>query len=119
MKILVLNSGISSIKYQVFLMPEEKVICSGLVERIGLENSEIHYTSEKNKYSNSEEILNHQIGLRKVVDLILDKEIGILSSAEEIEVVGHRVVHGGDSFSQTTIITDEVKSKIKNQSCPK
>jgi acetate kinase len=114
MKILVLNSGSSSIKYQVFLMPEEKVICSGLVERIGLENSEIHYTSEKNKYSNSEEILNHQIGLRKVVDLILDKEIGILSSAEEIEVVGHRVVHGGDSFSQTTIITDEVKSKIKN-----
>jgi acetate kinase len=114
MKILVLNSGSSSIKYQVFLMPEEKVICSGLVERIGLENSEIHYTSEKNKHSNSEEILNHQIGLRKVVDLILDKEIGILSSAEEIEVVGHRVVHGGDSFSQTTIITDEVKSKIKN-----
>jgi len=113
MKILVINSGSSSIKYQLFNMPEQEVICSGLVERIGLENPEIHYKSTKDKIDRVCEIPNHKIGLEKVVKFLLDEEYGVIKSTSEIEAVGHRVVHGGSSFSNTTIVNDEVKSKIK------
>jgi acetate kinase len=113
MKILVINSGSSSIKYQLFDMPSESVLCSGLVERIGFDDAAIHYKSSENKYKEVLSILDHRTGLEKVVELILDKEIGVLKSAEEVEAVGHRVVHGGSTFSNTTIINDKVKNKIK------
>ena len=113
MKILVLNSGSSSIKYQLFTMPQQDVICSGLVERIGLSDAEIHFKSEKNKTDEVSDIPNHKIGLEKIVNLLLDEQIGVIKSTSEIEAVGHRVVHGGNSFSETTIIDEEVKDKIK------
>jgi acetate kinase len=113
MKILILNSGSSSIKFQVFDMPGEKVICSGLVERIGLKNSKIHYKSSENNIDEEMEIPNHRKGLEKITNFLLDKKVGVLKSTEEIEAVGHRVVHGGMSFSKTTIITQKVKDKIK------
>jgi len=113
MKILVINSGSSSIKYQVFKMPQEEVICSGLVERIGLSDAEIHYKSPINKIDEVLEIPNHKVGLEKIVHLLLDAEVGVLKSTSEIEAVGHRVVHGGSTFSKTTIVTKEVKDKIK------
>ena len=113
MKILVLNSGSSSIKYQLFTMPQQEVICSGLVERIGLKDAEIHYKSENNKINEVSDIPNHKIGLEKIVNLLLDKQIGVIKSTSEIEAVGHRVVHGGSSFSDTTIINKEVKDKIR------
>ncbi len=113
MKILVINSGSSSIKYQLFKMPKEEVICSGLVERIGLKNAKIHYKSASNKIDKIENIANHKVGLEKIVTLLLDKKIGVLKSTLEIEAVGHRVVHGGSSFSKTTVITKKVKDKIK------
>ncbi|WP_457609698.1 acetate/propionate family kinase [Lutibacter sp.] len=113
MKILVINSGSSSIKYQLFNMPQEEVICSGLVERIGLKDAEIHYKSIANKMDEVTDIPNHKIGLEKIVNLLLDVEIGVLKSTSEIEAVGHRVVHGGSTFSNTTIINKEVKDKIK------
>ncbi|NOR28261.1 MAG: acetate/propionate family kinase [Lutibacter sp.] len=113
MKILVINSGSSSIKYQVFKMPQEEVICSGLVERIGLSDAEIHYKSPTNKIDEVLEIPNHKVGLEKIVHLLLDAEVGVLKSTSEIEAVGHRVVHGGSTFSKTTIVTKEVKDKIK------
>ncbi len=113
MKVLVINSGSSSIKYQLFNMPEEEVICSGLVERIGLNNPEIHYKSGNDKIDRVCDIPNHKMGLEKVVKFLLDEEFGVIKSTSEIEAVGHRVVHGGSSFSNTTIINDEVKSKIK------
>ncbi|TCI91709.1 acetate/propionate family kinase [Tenacibaculum sp. M341] len=114
MKVLVINSGSSSIKYQLFNMPEEKVICSGLIERIGLEEGVVHYESETNSIKETITIKNHKIGLEKVVSLLLDDKVGVLKSTEEIEVVGHRVVHGGSAFTKTTVITEEVKTQIED-----
>lgn len=114
MKILVINSGSSSIKYQLFSMPLQEVICSGLVERIGLNDSKIHYKSDKNKIEETTEVLNHKQGLEKVVSLLLDKKIGVIQSTDEIKAVGHRVVHGGSTFTKTTEVTQEVKEKIKS-----
>jgi acetate kinase len=113
MKVLVINSGSSSIKYQLFNMPEEKVICSGLIERIGLAAGNVHYKSEKDVIEETLEIKNHKAGLEKVVSLLLDTKVGVLSSTDEIALVGHRVVHGGSTFTKTTVITDEVKQKIE------
>ena len=114
MKILVINSGSSSIKYQLFKMPEEEVVCSGLVERIGLATSIIHYKTHSNTLDKEVEIPNHKIGLEKIVNLLLDSKIGVLRFTSEIEAVGHRVVHGGSTFSKTTIIDEDVKDKIKD-----
>lgn len=117
MNIFVVNSGSSSIKYQLFQMPHEEPICTGLVERIGLENSIITHKV----FSNGEEkivrrimdIADHEAGLHEVAQLLTDAEIGVIQNPEEIEAVGHRVVHGGESFASTTIITKEVKAEIK------
>ncbi len=114
MKILVINSGSSSIKYQLFHMPQQEVICSGMVERIGLNDAEIHYKSKQNSFDEVTEISNHKIGLEKIVNLLLDPNIGVLKTTDEVESVGHRVVHGGSTFSKTTLITKEVKEKIKS-----
>ncbi|PCI07447.1 MAG: acetate kinase [Flavobacteriaceae bacterium] len=113
MKILVINSGSSSIKYQLFQMPQEKVICSGLVERIGLDNAEIHFKSDAHKSDEITNIPNHKVGLEKVVHLLLDDKNGVISSTDEINAVGHRVVHGGAAFSKTVAIDQKVKDKIK------
>lgn len=114
MKILVLNSGSSSIKYQLFNMPQEEVVCSGLVERIGLNNAQIHYSSKNNKIDEVVDIPNHKIGLETIVNLLMDDNIGVIKSTSEIEAVGHRVVHGGSDFSDTTIIDKAVKDQIKS-----
>ena len=113
MKILVINSGSSSIKYQLFEMPSENVLCSGLVERIGFEDASVHYRANGNKRKQSLPILDHRTGLEKIVEILLDHEIGVLNSTDEVEAVGHRVVHGGSTFSDTTVIDDKVKNKIK------
>jgi acetate kinase len=116
MKILVLNSGSSSIKYQLFDMPKADVICSGLVERIGIDNAQIHYKTDVTAIDKSTEIPNHRKGLELIVDLLLDDEIGVLKSKDEVEAVGHRVVHGGSAFSDTTVINQKVKAHIKKLS---
>ena len=113
MKILIINSGSSSIKFQLMDMPSESLICSGLVERIGYQFATINYKTGKTSLQHTHNIENHKQGLRKVVDLLLDPENGVITNTSEIEVVGHRVVHGGNSFSNTTIITSEVKEKIQ------
>ena len=117
MNIFVVNSGSSSIKYQLFKMPNEKPICTGLVERIGLENSVITHKLFKNgeeKVIRRQLDLNdHEAGLHEVAQLLTDPEIGVIHDPEEIDAVGHRVVHGGESFASTTVITKEVKDEIK------
>lgn len=95
-------------------MPEASVICSGLVERIGLYKSQIHYKSNHHTIDEVLEIPNHKVGLQKVVNLLLDDTVGVIKSKSEIEAVGHRVVHGGSSFSNTTIIDKAVKDQIKS-----
>tara|TARA_R110001583_G_scaffold77623_1_gene211190 strand:+ start:24907 stop:26097 length:1191 start_codon:yes stop_codon:yes gene_type:complete len=114
MKILVINSGSSSIKYQLFNMPSEEVICSGIVERIGLENPKIKYKSDNDAIERVCRIADHKVGLEKVVKFLLDDEVGVIKSTSEIDAVGHRVVHGGSEFSKTVVINTEVKAKIKD-----
>ena len=114
MKVLVLNSGSSSLKFQIIEMPSEKVLCHGLVERIGEKNSVFHYKTAYDKISEESEIPNHKIGLELVAQKMMDKKVGVIQSADEIEAVGHRVVHGGNLFSETTLINEKVKNAIKD-----
>lgn len=114
MKILVINSGSSTIKYQLFQMPEAYVVCAGLVERIGFNDSKIHFKSDFNQIDENVEIVNHRAGLEKIVNLLLDKKVGVIAATSEVDAVGHRVVHGGSTFSKTVIIDQKVKEKIKD-----
>ncbi|MFB9107393.1 acetate/propionate family kinase [Flavobacterium gyeonganense] len=116
MKILIINSGSSSIKYQLMVMPENEVICSGMIDRIGLETSNISFKTSENAIQEIVSVPTHKVGLQKVAEMLLDTEKGVIKSTSEISAVGHRVVHGGSYFSDTTIITDEVKEKIKELS---
>lgn len=113
MKIVIINSGSSSIKYQLIDMPTKEVICSGMIDRIGLETSNLTYKTNKDSLEEILPIPNHKIGLEKISKLLMDETIGVIKSTEEIEAVGHRVVHGGASFSNTVLITEEIKEKIK------
>jgi acetate kinase len=117
MNIFVINSGSSSIKYQLFKMPSDQPICSGLIERIGLENSVItHKVNLDGTEKVIELILNlhdHEAGMKEVGRLLTEPEIGVIQNPGEIEVVGHRIVHGGETLSKTTVITVEVKEEIK------
>ncbi|WP_332733597.1 acetate/propionate family kinase [Flavihumibacter sp.] len=117
MNIFVINSGSSSIKYQLFRMPQENPVCSGLVERIGLEGSSITHKTWKHGQElvtrESLTLADHQAGLHEVARLLTDPQIGVIANPEEIDAVGHRVVHGGESFKATTIISEPIKDKIK------
>lgn len=117
MNIFVVNSGSSSIKYQLFRMPSTAPLCSGLVERIGLERAKIThkiFTGPQEKVIQRElELPDHEAGLQEVGRLLTDPEIGVIRDPAEIDTVGHRVVHGGESFAATTIITEEVNEQIK------
>lgn len=113
MKIVVINSGSSSIKYQLIEMPDQKVICSGMVDRIGLETSNYTYVTDNVKVEETLPIASHKIGLEKIAKMLMDDEIGVIKSTKEIQAVGHRVVHGGSSFSAPTLITTEVKDEIR------
>ena len=117
MNIFVVNSGSSSIKYQLFRLPSEQPLCSGLVERIGLENAQIthkvYQEGEEEVVRQTLELRDHEAGLKEVVRLLTDAEIGVIRNLDDIEVVGHRVVHGGESFAATTLITPEVKAEVK------
>lgn len=113
MKIVIINSGSSSIKYQLIEMPSSEVICSGMIDRIGLETSNLTYATHTNKIEESLPIPNHKMGLQKIARLLMDKKVGVIKSTLEIDAVGHRVVHGGNSFTNTVVINEEVKVKIK------
>tara|TARA_R110002126_G_scaffold140647_1_gene285467 strand:+ start:3976 stop:5163 length:1188 start_codon:yes stop_codon:yes gene_type:complete len=113
MNILVLNAGSSSLKYQVIAMPSQIVKCVGLVERIGMDDAIFTHEKNEEEYSEVLPILNHEVGLQKIAKTLLDTKIGVISTVDEIEAVGHRVVHGGSKFSKTTIVNQEVKDNIR------
>jgi acetate kinase len=117
MKVFVINSGSSSIKYQLIQMPAGEVICTGMIDRIGQDGSVIHHKTfiqgVERVHKQQVKITDHSAGLGEAARLLSDAEIGVIKSPDEIEVVGHRVVHGGVTFSDTMIITEEVKDKIK------
>jgi len=117
MNILVINSGSSSIKYQLFKMPLQQPVCSGLVERIGIEGSFIKHSVFKNEEKTVIEIeafiSNHGEGLKQVLALLSEGEHAVISKPEDVVAVGHRVVHGGEHFAGATLINDEVKQQIR------
>jgi len=114
MQILVINSGSSSIKFQVFSMPSAEVKCSGLVERIGLDNAVITYKVNGEKHEKTTDIPNHKVGLELVAQYLMDDKVGVIQIKDDINAVGHRVVHGGSTFAQTVLIDETVKEKIKD-----
>ena len=114
MKVLVVNSGSSSIKYQLFDMTDESVLAKGLVERIGIPNAIInHYPSGKNPVISHQDIPNHKVGIKLMMEALLHREYGVIKDVSEISAVGHRVVHGGEKFSGSVLLTDEVMDALR------
>lgn len=116
MDILVLNSGSSSIKFQVIRMPEEKVMAKGIVERIGLEKPFLKYKQGDGEYQKfeREDKIDHKVALEWVLDVLTDSQIGVIEKLSDIGAVGHRVVHGGEAFSGSVLITDEVIKALED-----
>lgn len=117
MIILVVNCGSSSLKYQLLDMKNDEVydlLAKGLVERIGMETGCLkHQATGKEKLVREMPIADHTVGIQAVIDALLDKEYGVLSTLEDIEAVGHRVVHGAEDFVCSQLITDEVIAQLE------
>ncbi len=115
MKILVLNCGSSSLKYQFINMEDESVLAKGLCERIGNQGSLLtHKVSGKEDMTFEKPMKDHTDAVQLVIDALLNKEYGVIGNVEEISAVGHRVVHGGKYFSDSVIINEEVKKRIRD-----
>ncbi|WP_042345351.1 acetate kinase [Bacillus massiliigorillae] len=113
-KIIAINAGSSSLKFQLFEMPSEKVITKGLVERIGLTDSIFTISVNDEKVKVVTDIPDHEVAVKMLLDSLI--EHGIIKSFDEINGVGHRVVHGGEIFSDSAVITDEVLRQIEELS---
>lgn len=113
MKIFVLNSGSSSLKYQLFEMPAGEVICAGQVDKIGEIGGSLLHKIQGQKYKFEKDFSDHQAALEHVANTLINEEHGAINSPSEIDAVGHRVVHGGEAFKATTVIDESVKEKIK------
>ncbi len=118
MNILVINSGSSSIKYQLFKMPSTAPVCSGLIERIGLPEARISHKSflagAERKQVLERSLPNHEAGLLALTEVLMGGDAPVINHPDDIDAIGHRVVHGGDAFSATVLIDEEVKRKIKS-----
>ncbi|MEA5084519.1 MAG: acetate kinase [Lachnospiraceae bacterium] len=112
MNILVLNCGSSSLKYQLIDGETENVLAKGLCERIGIDGRLKHEPTGKDKFISEAPLPDHTVAVQAVIDALLDADHGVIKSMSEINAVGHRVVHGGELFSSSVIITDEVKAAI-------
>ena len=117
MKVLVINAGSSSLKYQLFDMDDESVLCKGNCERIGVGNSFIGYKNNRGEQKKVEvEMNDHTQAFMQVKAMLTDPEVGVISDLSEVEAVGHRVVQGGSIFHQSTIIDDKVLEDIDSLS---
>ncbi len=114
MKVLVINAGSSSLKYQLINTDNNDVIAKGLCERIGIDGSKLtHQPAGKDKVAIETPMENHADAIKLVIGALLDVDHGVIKSMDEIGAVGHRVVHGGELFAGSVLITDEVKSAIE------
>ena len=114
MFVFVLNCGSSSFKYQLLDMTDERRVASGVVERIGMDDSVLAYEpagGEKTKETG--QIANHEVAIKKVLDKLVDPKIGVIKSLSDIGAIGHRVVHGGEKFSGSVLITEAVIAALK------
>lgn len=112
MKIIVLNCGSSSIKYQLFDMTHQQAIAKGLIDKIGLHGSYIKHERNGETVNLEGEIIDHQAGIEYMLGILTSNKRGSLKSFDEIDAIGHRVVHGGEKFNNSVLITDEVIQKI-------
>jgi len=113
MKIIVINCGSSSIKYQLFDMDGPDILAKGVVEKIGLNGSFIKHESNGVKNTFEGEIIDHLAGIEYMLGILISKEYGCISSFEEIDAVGHRVVHGGEKFNSSVLINDVVITALE------
>ncbi|GAK52350.1 acetate kinase [Candidatus Moduliflexus flocculans] len=114
MKVLVLNCGSSSVKYQLFDMRDESVLAKGLVERIGMSDAILtHRPTGKEKIRSVQPILEHTTAIKVVVNALMHHEHGVIKDIAEIDAIGHRVVHGGEKFTQSAIVDNSVKEAIE------
>ncbi|MBW3111491.1 acetate kinase [Bacillus sp. MCCB 382] len=113
-KVIAINAGSSSLKFQLFDMPEETVITKGLIERIGLNDAVFNITVNDEKREEVTDIPNHEVAVKMLLEKLTG--FGIINSLDEIEGIGHRVVHGGEIFNESVLITDEVITKIEELS---
>lgn len=114
MNVLVINCGSSSLKYQLINMDDESVLAKGLVERIGIEGSVLkHEKAGQDKVVINEVMNNHKDAINLVLKALVDSNHGAVKSLDEVDAVGHRVVHGGEKFAESVLITDEVIKVMK------
>ncbi len=112
--ILVLNCGSSSLKYQLINMEEKKVLAKGICERIGINDSQIKHTPiGKENVIIKGDMPDHKNAVQYVIDALVSKDHGVIDSMDAINAVGHRIVHGGEEFASSTVITDEVIEAVK------
>ena len=114
MKILVVNAGSSSLKYQLIDMDGEKELAKGLVERIGIEGSRLKHSAGDKKTEISQEIPDHEAAAQLMLKILQDPEFGVIKSTDEIGAVGHRVLHGGSAFTASVIVNDAAKQAIRD-----
>jgi len=113
MKILVLNCGSSSIKYQLFTMTDRVVIAKGGIEKLGMKGSFLKHVRQDGQVVVFEgEILDHKIGVEYILGILTSKKHGCLNSLEELDAVGHRVVHGGERFNSSVLLTEDVLAEV-------
>ncbi|AKS39236.1 acetate kinase [Anoxybacillus gonensis] len=113
-KVIAINAGSSSLKFQLFNMPSEEVLTKGVVERIGFEDAIFNITVNGEKIKEVTSIPDHAVAVKMLLDKLI--ELGIIQSFDEIEGIGHRVVHGGEKFSDSVLITDETLKEIEDLS---
>ncbi len=115
MKVLVINTGSSSLKYQLIDMDNESVLAKGLCDRIGIEGSYLkHAKAEGDAVIVESPMPDHKVAIGKVLEALTDKEMGVIADMSEIDAVGHRVVHGGESFSKSVLIDEKVMQAIRD-----
>ena len=115
MKILVINAGSSSLKYQLIDMTGKEVLAKGLCERIGIEGSQLkHQPKDKEPVVIVKPMKDHSDAIKMVIEALVDANYGVISDMSEISAVGHRVVHGGEYFSKSVIIDENVKKAIED-----
>ncbi len=108
MKVLVVNAGSSSIKYQLLVPPDPNPLASGTLEKIGLQGSFLTHKVRDEKHRLDKDVLDHSAGIEWVLQVLTDPKIGVLGDVSEIDAVGHRMVHGGEKFYKPTLVTPEV-----------
>ena len=116
MKVLVINAGSSSLKYQLIDMDTESVLAKGLCERIGIDEPDIQYTNVAAGMDKIKKVIpmkDHSDAIAAVMDILTDKEVGVIKSMDEIDAVGHRVVHGGEEFASSCLVTDAVLKALE------